>query len=49
MWADRLVEVTWPALLALVDANPTYPSRIGVDAGNIRLPDATYWAVRSTR
>lgn len=45
----RTVEVTWGALLALVAANPSYPSRVGVDAGNIRLPDATYYATRSIR
>lgn len=43
--ADRLIEVTWPALLALVDANPNHPSYIGVGIGNIKLPDATYWAM----
>lgn len=46
---ERYIEVTWGALHALIEANPRHPSSVGVDTGTLRLPDATYFAVRSPR
>lgn len=45
----RYVEVTWGALVALIDANPRYDAYLGADSALLRLPDATYFAVRSLR
>lgn len=45
----RSIEVTWPALLALIEANPRFDCYVGGDSGLLHLPDATYFAVRSAR
>lgn len=43
---SRTIEVTWLALLALIEANPQAHALVTGSGGQVVLGGATYWAQR---